>query len=533
MGEPPEFASPEFEKASVRYKSPKLLPAIAAFFTNRNREDLEREGQSFGVPIAGLLSFKDCLNAEHMAARGAFISVPSGGGPAVTLPNGVISIDGERMGPDRGSVGEPHRPRGDHAAANGELPFSGLRVLDLGVIVVGAEQGRLLGDGGADVVKVESRANPDGNRQSYLSYGMSVSFAAGHRNKRSLGINLRDPEGRALFLRLAAVSDVILSNFKPGTMESLGLGRDALLEINPRLVLVESSAFGDSGPWSRRMGYGPLVRAATGLTQLWRYPDDPESFSDSITIYPDHVAARIGAIAAVALLIRRERTGRGGAASIAQAEVMLGHFAADVARASAGILPNQPPDWPWNVYRAAGEDEWCVVSVRSNEDWQRLAAIIEIPSPETLDTPAKRLAARGLIDTAINRWVATRDAGEVMRKLQSSGVPAARMLRLADLPEFGYFKEREFYRVETHPYLQEDVLAERWAGKREPLIEAPLRPAPLAGEQTDDVVREWLYPGTDIEQLIDRKVLEPLDQEILEAALAGAREASVASPAQR
>lgn len=267
MGEPPEFASAEFEKAAVRYKSPDLLPAIGAFFADRTRADLEREGQSHGVPISGLLSFTDCIGAEHMRIRGTFTTATIEGGATVALPNGMISIDGARMGPG-GVHQSPPLPTADGNPGAGELPFTGLRVLDLGVIVVGAEQSRLLADAGADVVKVESRANPDGNRQSYLSYGMSVSFAAGHRNKRSLGINLRDPDGRALFLQLAATADVILSNFKPGTMKSLGLDGNTLLEVNPRAVVVECSAFGDSGPWSTRMGYGPLVRAATGLTEL-------------------------------------------------------------------------------------------------------------------------------------------------------------------------------------------------------------------------------------------------------------------------
>lgn len=522
MGEPAQFAAPEFEKAAVRYKSPDLLPAIGAFVADRLREDLEREGQAFGVPIAGLLSFTDCLGAEHMKSRGSFISATTEDGTTVALPNGMISIDGVRMGPgDLTTEARGDWERG--SPADIDLPFSGLRVLDLGVIVVGAEQGRLLADGGADVVKVESRANPDGNRQSYLSYGLSVSFAAGHRNKRSLGINLRDPEGRLLFLELAATSDVVLSNFKPGTMESLGIGREELLKANPRLVIVESSAFGDGGPWSKRMGYGPLVRAATGLTELWRYPDDLESFADSITIYPDHVAARIGAIAVIALLIRRERTGRGGTASIAQAEVMLGHFAADVARSSVGELVNQVPDWPWGVYRAAGDDEWCVVSIRGTEDWSRLAATIGFLNAEALDTPAKRIAERPAIDTAINDWLATRNADEAMRWLQVRGVPAARMLRLVDLPHFGYFRDREFYRVETHPYLEEDILAERWAGKRSDPIEAPARPAPLAGEHTAEVIADWLHPCPDVRRLVETSILEPLVEEVYSAALKGAR----------
>jgi crotonobetainyl-CoA:carnitine CoA-transferase CaiB-like acyl-CoA transferase len=396
-------------------------------------------------------------------------------------------------------------------------------VLDLGVIVVGAEQSRLLADQGADVIKVESRAYPDGNRQSYLTYGLSVSFAAGHRNKRSLGLNLRDAEGRALFLELAAKADIILSNFKPGTLESLGLGYDVVSAINPGIVMGDSSAFGATGPWSGRMGYGPLVRAATGLTMAWRYPEDATSFSDSITIYPDHVAGRIGAIAAVALLIRRLRTGRGGVASVAQSEVMLSQFGLEVAKLSRGEATNAAPDWPWRAYPAQGQDEWCVVSVRDNADWQALCACIGFAEGRALDTPAARLAAKDQIDAALSPWLAARDPHAAAAELQARGVPAAPMLRLADLPSFAYYTERDFYRIEDHPYLKEDVIAERTHAHSSALAEPALLPAPLMGEQSVEVMGDWL--GLSDERcaaLVASGVLEPVEPGILDAAKAGA-----------
>ena len=118
----------------------------------------------------------------------------------------------------------------------------------------------------------------------------------GHRNKRSVGLDLRSAEGRELFLSLAKASDVVLGNFRPGTLESLGLGYDVLREASPGIVVADSSALGRTGPESRSMGYGPLVRAATGLTALWRYPGQPGGFCDSVTVYPDHTAARITAV---------------------------------------------------------------------------------------------------------------------------------------------------------------------------------------------------------------------------------------------
>lgn len=502
MGEPEQFASPDFDRTSHRYASAELLPYIAGFFADRRRIDLEREGQEHGVPIASVLTLGEFLDSDHAAARSAVTRLADG----TRLPNGFLTIDGERMGPLPTPEDAVFPEPGDTAPLT---PFDGLKVLDLGVIVVGAEGARLLGDFGADVVKIESQAFPDGSRQSYLDHGMSVSFAAGHRNKRSLGIDLRSDEGRRLFLNLVKQADVVCSNFKPGTMEKLGLGEAELRAVNPRLVVSESSAFGDTGPWSGRMGYGPLVRASTGLTLAWRYPDDPQSFSDSITVYPDHVAGRICAIGVAALLIRRLRTERGGVAKVAQSEVMIGHFAADVARGTpAG---GAPADWPWGVFRAAGEDEWCVITITSDADWARLCDAIGYAEGAAFDTPAKRLAAREAIDTRIGAWLADRSPRAAAEALQAVGIAAAPMLRLAELPDFPYYRERGFYRIEDHPWLQEDVVGDAYLARTADLPAPPQRPAPLSGEQSGEVIAEWLgFDEAAIEGLTDAAILEPL-----------------------
>ncbi|WP_217482574.1 CoA transferase [Sphingomonas sp. CL5.1] len=513
MGSPAAFADPSFDRTGVRYKSPDLIPAIAAFFASRSRDELERDGQRHGVPIAALASLGEALDTDHFRARGTFRDATLVDGTPVRLPNGMISIDGARMSP---AVCETTTSLPTPSCANPPTrAFDGLRVLDLGVIVVGAETSRQFADQGADVVKVESRAFPDGNRQSYLPYDLSVSFAAGHRNKRSLGLDLRDPRGKALFLDMARSADVILSNFKPGTMASLGLDHATLSAVNPGLVTVESSAFGATGPWSARMGYGPLVRAATGLTERWRYPDDPEGYSDSITIYPDHVAARIGAMAAVALLIRRLRTGTGGHAEIAQAEVMLGHFAADVARASANAASDGPPDRPWGVYPAAGDDAWCVITVRDDADWRALAPFLGLADDATLATREGRAANADRLDGALGAWLHDRAPEAAATIFQEAGVPAAPMRRIAELPTFAYYRERDFFRFETHPFLDEEVVAEHRHARSSMLADADSRPAPLAGENTEEVVADWLdLSPRAAEMLVEAGVLQPVERSI-------------------
>jgi crotonobetainyl-CoA:carnitine CoA-transferase CaiB-like acyl-CoA transferase len=345
LGEPAEFADPKYNSIGTRFASAATLyPLIGRMLADLTREEATAAGQSYGVPVAGMASVSEVLATEAFHDAGAFHEIELADGRTATIPTGWFEIDGERAGyrtgaPAIGSstkvfMSEPTTIVPSSAPLRSQ-PFAGLRVLDLGVIVVGAELGRIFADHGAEVIKVESRAFPDGSRQSYDGSEMTEGFAWGHRNKRSLGLNLKHDEGKRLFRELVAVSDVVLTNFKPGTLDSLGFGWAELRAINPRIVLSESSAFGNTGPWARRLGYGPLVRASAGLSALWRYPDIEGSFSDAITIFPDHVVARLNAAAVAALLLRRERTGRGGRVSTAQVDAIFGAMGRS---AGAGVV---------------------------------------------------------------------------------------------------------------------------------------------------------------------------------------------------
>ena len=350
------------------------------------------------------------------------------------------------------------RPRGVGAdAGRVRRPLEGLRVLDFGVIVLGAELARLFCDQGAEVIKIESRAFPDGARVS------PVHFAIGHRGSKSLGVNLRSPEGVDVVKRLVARSDVVLANFKPGTLEKLGLGTQALREINPGIVVVNSSAVGATGPWSTWMGYGPLVRCASGLTSLWRYPDDPRGFSDSTTIHPDHYAARVTAIAALAALIARRRSGRGAEIATSQAETILmqiGTLLVEEALRPGAIQATGNVGRhaaPWGVYPCAGDDEWCVVTVRDDDDWRRLRAALGDPdwaADEDLATTAGRLARRAEIDEQLTAWTRERPPREVTATLQAAGVPAGFMQRAADYEDDPQLQARDFLRTFEQPGLE-------------------------------------------------------------------------------
>lgn len=504
MGRPDAFAGKEWEHLVTRFRSPDLIPAFTRFFANRTRTQIEREAAEHGVPAAALLDIGEAVANEQLVARRAVAKVMVAPGVSARFPDGTIEIDGARAGirgPAPALSGEAGfaapRPAW-HPFPAAARPLEGLKVLDMGVIVVGAETGRLLADQGADVVKVENGAFPDGQRQSRDDSPVTVTFAAGHRNKRGLSIDLRAPAGKALFERLLAQADVLLSNFKPGTLDSLGFPQARLAAINPRLVAVDSSAFGPTGPWSRRGGYGPLVRCSAGLTKQWVYPGEPDGFSDGVTVYPDHVAARIGAVGALALLIRRMRTGQGGTASVSQMEVMLGHMATAVAALGAAAKGHQvdtpPAPAPWGLFPAAGDDEWVVVTVEDEAQWRALC--LAIGREDWLEDPTLRDAVaradeRERIDAGVAAWVAARAPDEAMALLQQAGVPAGQMLRVMELTETPQHRALGTFREATHPLIDTSFAVEA-APARSRLPAPDQRPAPRIGEQSDAVLADWL-----------------------------------------
>ncbi|MFG1688695.1 CaiB/BaiF CoA transferase family protein [Nonomuraea sp. NPDC049269] len=531
LGQPEEFADPKYDSIAARFGATERLHAlIGALFRDQTKDELVARGQELGVPIAALLDPGEVLAGPHFLARGGLLDAEVAPGLTGRVPSGYVEVNGVRAGfrhrapevgehddevsaePPRARITKPTEPAGPRR------PLDGIRVLDLGVIVVGAELGRLLADQGAEVIKVESRAYPDGSRQSLTGEAMSVGFAWGHRNKLSAGINLRSPEGLELFKRFAKESDVILSNFKPGTLESLGLGYDVISELNPRIIMADSSALGSTGPWSRRMGYGPLVRAGTGVTGLWRDTDVEAGFCDAITIFPDHIAARVGAVAVAAALIERRRTGKGGTISVSQAETILTQLSTGFLRESlepgSFTAHGNRGEWdaPQGVYPCAGDDEWCVVSVEDDEQWRGLCAVIgraDLRADARLGDAAGRRAHRDLVDAAVTAWTTGTPPREAMERLQAAGVPAGMMRRVTEYLDDPQLTARGFLRETHHPTIGHALRTENAPATFRGVADPELRPAPLAGEHTRMLAAKLLgLAESEIQALIEAGVLE-------------------------
>ena len=498
LGEPEQFQDPRFDTLAARaYAFDELGTLIGALFADRTREELVVEGQQYGVPIAAVLTPSEALHSDHLDAAGALTDAELAPGVKVRVPVGYWSVDGRRAGfhsaaPDPGA-GDPvwRGERFDPApsAPVGGLPLDGIRVLDLGIIVAGGELSRLFGDLGAEVIKVESAAYPDGLRQKRENQAIGDSFARAHRNHLGFGLDLRSDEGAGVFTRLIASADALFANFKPGTLAALGFGEKRLREINPTLVVAESSAYGDVGPWSTRMGYGPLVRAATGVTSLWTSdqtnPAARHPFYDATTIFPDHVVGRITAIGALAGLIRRKRRGVGARIHVSQAEAGINQldtrFVMLAAEAGENAAEVCKDDIVHMVLPCAGDDEWCVVS-RSGQDAD--------------------LAA----------WAAAHTPQEVAERMQAAGVAAGPMNRPEDVYEHPQLRWRNVLADMPHPLFEVPLPAETGPAPFRNIPPSPQRPAPLPGADTRQVCREVLgMDDAQINQLIDAGALFALE----------------------
>jgi crotonobetainyl-CoA:carnitine CoA-transferase CaiB-like acyl-CoA transferase len=538
-GHPPELADPKYDQFVNRLmEMSKIVAVLESFFAGRKKIDVALEAQRRGIPATPLLRPGEVLENEHTAARRSFRTLALAPGLEARVPSGFLHVDGVRAGPESGppELGElgdggwPERPeRASLAALFGRppappadgYPLRGLRVLDCGVGAVGVEIGRFFAEYGADVIKIECSSAPDFIRVILSSY-LNASFISSNRSKRSFGVDLRSARGRELMQELVRRADVFIENSATGAMQDLGLGAEQLRALNPRIVSVSSQSAGSSGPWKGWVGYGPNTHSLSGLQHLWNYPEDEERPAGSTAVHPDHLIGRLGTLAALAGLIHRERASTGSHCDLAQFEtpinLMADLFAQEsLAPGSVRPLGNASPRGaPWSCLPCAGDDEWCVINVRSDLEWQRLRKAIGDPewaADPALDTAEGRMARRGAIDEGLTVWTSARAPREVMETLQAVGVPAgivahpAHHLSDPQLQHRGYPKlvvqpGYESLVLEGPPFLGSDLPA--------PIV----GPAPLLGEHTREVAREILgLSDAEIQALVDEGVIEDPPQE--------------------
>jgi crotonobetainyl-CoA:carnitine CoA-transferase CaiB-like acyl-CoA transferase len=543
MGNPEELRDPKLEVFTNRLERRVEIEAlIGRFFRDQRMLEAAREAQSRGIATTPVLRPAEVIDNEHTRARRSFVELDLLPGRRAAVASGFVEFDGVRLGPrcgapspgehDREVLGEEREPGSEArparealgAASGGSapgpepslFPFAGISVLDFGVGIAGVEVARLLGEYGADVIKIESSGALDFIR-GVLPGPMNPPFASSNRNKRSFGVDLKSATGLELVRRLVPTADVIVENSGTGVMDRLGLGYEDAKVLNPRIVYFSSQLLGASGPWKNWVGYGPNTHAVSGLQYLWNYPEDAGEPAGSANIHPDHLVGRLGALAVAAALIQRERDGVGVHIEAAQFEAiiqLLGDLFAKESLAPGSVGPagnSSECGAPWGAYPCEGEDEWCVVNVRSDREWRALREVMGDPDWASLtryDVVEGRRDAAQEIDQGIAAWTRERKAIDVMHALQARGVPAGVVAHPAHQMSDPHLAERGYFRVLDQVALgQISVEGMGFRGTRLP--EPRLSSAPLLGEQTRAICRDLLgLSDEEVDALIAEGVLE-------------------------
>jgi len=529
LGNPDYLEDPKYDSFLGRMQIADALGVIIGdLFSTLGHEEVAAEAQRRGIVCTPVLCPSEVLQNEHFRSRGSFVRAEYAPGESGPVASGFFELDGLRQGfRQRAPVPGEHdaqlaaglwpdaRPAPSQPGPARSLPLEGLRVLDFGIGGVGVECGRLFGEYGADVIKIESRSYPDFMR-IVMSTEMSASFASSSRSKRGFGVNLKHEKGLELIHRLVRQADVVIENSATGTLDEMGVGFAKIRELNPRCVMVSSQLLGSRGAWANWIGYGPSTQPIGGLVHLWNYAGEAEP-AGSTSIFPDHLAGRLSALVALAALVRRERTGRGGHGEVAQAEAvinMIGDWLLreGVAPGSVVAMGNRSERGaPWGAYPCAGVEQWVAITVRDDEDWGRLKLSLGNPEwaerPE-LATAAGRSAAHDELDAKLAEWTRARSRVDVTATLQMFKVPVAPMFTGSDQAADPHYQARGYPR-----WLDQQDLG--WICLEGPCFRASgmsdvrLFQAPLLGQHTREICRELLgLADSEVEKLVAAGTLE-------------------------
>jgi crotonobetainyl-CoA:carnitine CoA-transferase CaiB-like acyl-CoA transferase len=395
-----------------------------------------------------------------------------------------------------------------------DQPLSGIRVIEVGTLIAAPFAARMLAEFGADVIKVESPGEGDPLRKwRKIHNGTSLWWYLQARNKKSIAVDLKSPEGQEIVRRLAAGADVLIENFRPGKLESWGLGWDTLHALNPSLTLVRISGFGQTGPYRDKPGFGAIGEAVGGI----RYTTgDPASPPSRTGISLGDSLASLHAVIGALMSVLRVKTGRGEGQvidvslfesvfnvmeSLVPEYDVLGHVRERTGSTLPGISPS-------NTYRT-GDGGYVVIAGNSDPIFKRLMRAIG--RPDIADDPRfrsneGRVAHSALLDEAIEKWTLKQSIADVLATLDAAEVPSGRIYTAADIVADPHYRARNMITPSQLPdgtpakmpgivpVLSETPGAVRWLG-------------PALGEHTHEVLQGLGYPEQEIEQLASKGII--------------------------
>ena len=391
-------------------------------------------------------------------------------------------------------------------------PLAGLRVLELGTLLAGPFCGQLLGDFGAEVIKIEPPNQGDPMRVwgREKAGGKSLWWPVVARNKKAITLDLRQAEGQALLKELVKKSDFLLENFRPGTMEKWGLGWSELSAINRRLIMIRVSGFGQTGPYSRQAGFGAIGEAMGGLRYVVGDPSTPPSRMGISIGYS--LAATFACIGALSALHHREKTGRGQIVDSAIYEAVLNMMESLITEydkvgyireRTGAILPNVAPS---NVYKTS--DGMVLIAANQDTVFARLAEAMgqsALATDPRYSTHGARGAHQVELDALVEQWTQTLTTRQVLDLMDRFGVPAGLIYRAPDMLDDPHFRARDAIVSVPHPDFGE-LKMQNVAPKLSETPGSVRSPSPALGQHNDEIYRQLL--GLSAERYADLKTAQ-------------------------
>lgn len=338
---------------------------------------------------------------------------------------------------------------GERRAAPRRAPLIGIRIADFTIHAAGPFCTQLLAQLGAECIKIESKTRPDAFRKPHAVYGRmtAATFDQVSVNKLSVRLNLKQPEAVALAKRLVSISDVTAESFRAGVMKRLGLGFEELRAVKPDVILLSLSSCGQSGPDSHFAGYAPLFGAWGGLGWMTGYVDGPPVEMRHVM---DHSAGMHAALATMAALLQRRRTGKAQHIDLAAREVASAMIGDALVQASLGLTPVRPGNShlsfaPHGVYPTQQRDRWLTLAVRNDSEWQTLLRELGRPAPSTdprFATAKARLRNRDQLDSLLTQCLASHNADAIAKRLQDVGVCAHVSWSMQDIAHDPHLRAR-------------------------------------------------------------------------------------------
>ena len=392
-------------------------------------------------------------------------------------------------------------------------PLAGLKVVELGQLIAGPFAAKTLGDFGADVIKIEPPLSGDPLRQwRLMKDGTSVWWQVQSRNKRSLALDLKDAAAQDIVRQLVQDADVLIENFRPGAMEAWGLGPEALLTLNPRLIMLRISGYGQSGPYRDKPGFGVVAEAMSGLRHLTAEPGRvPVRVGVSIG---DTLASLHGVMGILMALHERERSGLGQVIDVALYEAvfncmesLLPEYSAfgAVREAAGSALPGIAPS---NAYRCA-DGGYALIAGNGDSIFKRLMSTMgrmDLGNDPALADNAGRVARVAEIDAAIGAWTAQLSVSEVLAALDRAAVPAGRIYTVADIAADPHYQARGMLQS-VHMNDGSELKVPGIVPKLSRTPGSHRRNAPTLGQDSDAVLREVGLTEAQIQALKDKGIV--------------------------